>query len=153
MHLRKRCILLYLHGLSWRYQWDPSHLMDHLRLVFLFWWSVHWYEGFFCSYFVFFFLWSLKKKEVNGICLCTSFTFLIFTPCLGFVSYCSSCHFKKKNQIDLYLFCKFQTYFSKNHEIKLVWNDNNTSKIIKPFRTRIPWNKLNCMQANRKIEM
>ena len=35
-----------------------------------------------------------------------------------------------KNQTDLYLFCKCQPYFSKNHEIKLVGNDNNTSKII-----------------------
>ena len=43
VHLR-RCILLHLDGMSWKYQWDPSHLMYHLRLVFpyfLFWWSVH----------------------------------------------------------------------------------------------------------------
>ena len=32
--LRRRCILLHLDGMSWRYQWDPSHLMYLLRLVF-----------------------------------------------------------------------------------------------------------------------
>ena len=31
VHLRKRCILLHLYGMSWRYQWDPSHLVYHLR--------------------------------------------------------------------------------------------------------------------------
>ena len=34
-------------GMSWRYQWDPSHLMYHLLyflISFLFWWSVHWCE-------------------------------------------------------------------------------------------------------------
>ena len=45
MHLRRRCILLHLDGMSWRYQWDLSHLMYHFRLVFLinflFWWSAH----------------------------------------------------------------------------------------------------------------
>ena len=30
----KRCTLLHLDGMSWRYQWDPSQLMYHLRLVF-----------------------------------------------------------------------------------------------------------------------
>ena len=35
MYLRRRCILLPLDGMSWRYQWDPSHLMYPLRLVFL----------------------------------------------------------------------------------------------------------------------
>ena len=34
--------------MSWRYQWDPSHLMYHLKLCFLmnflFWWPVHWCE-------------------------------------------------------------------------------------------------------------
>ena len=34
VHLRRRCILLHLDGMSWRYQWDQSHLMFHLRLVF-----------------------------------------------------------------------------------------------------------------------
>ena len=46
VHLR-RYILLHLNGMSWRYQWYPSNLMYHLRLVFpyfLFWWSVHWCE-------------------------------------------------------------------------------------------------------------
>ena len=33
VHLRRRCFLLHLDGMSWRYQWDPSHLMYHLRLV------------------------------------------------------------------------------------------------------------------------
>ena len=33
VHLRRRCILLHLGGMSWRYQWDPSHLMYHLRRV------------------------------------------------------------------------------------------------------------------------
>ena len=46
VHLRKRYILLYLDGMSWRYQWDSSHLMYHLILMFpvdfMFWWSVHW---------------------------------------------------------------------------------------------------------------
>ena len=27
VHLRRRCILLHLDGMSWRYQWDPSHLL------------------------------------------------------------------------------------------------------------------------------
>ena len=47
VHLSKRCILLHLDGMSWRYQWDPSHLMYHSRRLFpyfLFWWSVHWCE-------------------------------------------------------------------------------------------------------------
>ena len=47
VHWRRRCILLHLNGMSWRYQWNPFHLMYHLRLVlpyFLFWWSVHWCE-------------------------------------------------------------------------------------------------------------
>ena len=26
VHLRRRCILLHLDGMSWRYQWDPSHI-------------------------------------------------------------------------------------------------------------------------------
>ena len=46
MHLRRWCIFLHLDGMFWRYQWDPSHLMYHLRLVILinfpFWRSVHW---------------------------------------------------------------------------------------------------------------
>ena len=33
VHLRRRCILLHLNGMSWRYQWQPSHLMYHLRHV------------------------------------------------------------------------------------------------------------------------
>ena len=33
MHLRRKCILLHLDGMSWRYQWDPFHLMYHLRIV------------------------------------------------------------------------------------------------------------------------
>ena len=33
VHLRRRWILLHLDGMSWRYQWDPSHLMYHLRRV------------------------------------------------------------------------------------------------------------------------
>ena len=33
-HLRRRRILLHLDGMSWRYQWDPPHLIYHLRLVF-----------------------------------------------------------------------------------------------------------------------
>ena len=44
VHLRRKCILLHLDGMSWRYQWNPSYLMHHLRLVFpynfLFWWSI-----------------------------------------------------------------------------------------------------------------
>ena len=40
VHLRRRCILLHLDGMSWRYQWDPSHLMYHLRLVFPYEFSV-----------------------------------------------------------------------------------------------------------------
>ena len=52
MHLRRRCSLLHLEGMSGRYQWDSSHLMFHLRLVFpcyfclfvLFWWYIHWCE-------------------------------------------------------------------------------------------------------------
>ena len=35
VHLR-RYILVLLDGMSWSYQWDPSHLMYHLRLVFFF---------------------------------------------------------------------------------------------------------------------
>ena len=31
VHLRKRCILLHLDGISWKYQWDPSHLMYHFK--------------------------------------------------------------------------------------------------------------------------
>ena len=41
------CALFFCIGMSWRYPWDPSHLMHHLRLAFpyfLFWWSVHWCE-------------------------------------------------------------------------------------------------------------
>jgi len=30
--IEKKVILLYLYGMSWRYRWDPSHLMYHLRL-------------------------------------------------------------------------------------------------------------------------
>ena len=48
VHLRRRCILPHLDVMSWRYQWDPPHLMYHLILCFLinflFWWSVHWCE-------------------------------------------------------------------------------------------------------------
>ena len=32
VHLRRRCIL-HLDGMSWRYQWGPSHLMYDLRHV------------------------------------------------------------------------------------------------------------------------
>ena len=39
VHLRRKCIL-HLDGISWRYQWDPSHLMYHLRLVFPYSFSV-----------------------------------------------------------------------------------------------------------------
>ena len=31
VHLRRRCILLHLDGMSWRFQWDPSHLMYHFK--------------------------------------------------------------------------------------------------------------------------
>ena len=31
--LWQMCILLHLDGISWRYQWDPFHLMYHLRRV------------------------------------------------------------------------------------------------------------------------
>ena len=34
VHLRRMCILLHLDGMSWRYQWNPSHLMCHLRPLF-----------------------------------------------------------------------------------------------------------------------
>ena len=34
VHLR-RWIILHLDGMSWRYQWDSSHLMYHLRHVYL----------------------------------------------------------------------------------------------------------------------
>ena len=34
VNLRRSCILLHLDGMSWRHQWDPTHLMYHLRLVF-----------------------------------------------------------------------------------------------------------------------
>ena len=34
LHLSRRCILLHLDGMSWRYQWDSSHLMYHLILMF-----------------------------------------------------------------------------------------------------------------------
>ena len=40
VHLRRMCILFHLDGMSLRYQWDPSHLMYHLRLVFLYEFSV-----------------------------------------------------------------------------------------------------------------
>ena len=58
--LEKRCILLHLDGMSWRYQWDPSRLMYYLRLVFpyfLFWWSVHWCE------------WGVKSLQLL-LCYC-----------------------------------------------------------------------------------
>ena len=34
VHFRRGYTLLLLDGMSWRYQWDPSHLMYHLRLKF-----------------------------------------------------------------------------------------------------------------------
>ena len=34
VHFRRGYTLLLLDGMSWRYQWDPSHLMYHLRLMF-----------------------------------------------------------------------------------------------------------------------
>ena len=34
VHLRKMCILLFMDGMSWRYQLGPSDLICHLRLVF-----------------------------------------------------------------------------------------------------------------------
>ena len=40
VHLRRRCILLNLNGMSLRYQWDPSRLMYHLKLLFPYWFSV-----------------------------------------------------------------------------------------------------------------
>ena len=44
----RSCILLHVDRMSWRYHWDPFHLLYHLRLVFpfdfLFWWSVHLFE-------------------------------------------------------------------------------------------------------------
>ena len=33
VHLRRRCSLLHLDGMSWRYRWDPAHLVYHLRRV------------------------------------------------------------------------------------------------------------------------
>ena len=42
--LKKNMYSSALDGMSWWYQWDPSHLMYHLKLVFpdfLFWWSIH----------------------------------------------------------------------------------------------------------------
>ena len=33
VRLSRRCILLHLDGMSWRYQWEPSHLMYYLRRV------------------------------------------------------------------------------------------------------------------------
>ena len=46
-HLRRKCVLLHLVGMSWRNQWDPFHLMYHLRcvsLLVLSWFSAHWCE-------------------------------------------------------------------------------------------------------------
>ena len=67
VHLRRRCILLHLDGMSWKYQWDLSHLMYHLRLVFpyyfLFWWSVHWCE------------WHVKVSYYY--CVTVSFSFYV----------------------------------------------------------------------------
>ena len=33
VHLSRRCTLLHSNGMSWRYQWESSHLMYHLRHV------------------------------------------------------------------------------------------------------------------------
>ena len=77
VHLKRRCILLLLDGMSWRYQWDPSHLIYHLRLVFpyfLFWWSVHWCE------------WDVKVSCYY--CATVNFSFY-FCYCLSYVLRCS----------------------------------------------------------------
>ena len=37
VHLRRKCILLHLDGVSWRYQLGPFGLMFHLRFVFPYW--------------------------------------------------------------------------------------------------------------------
>ena len=76
VHLRRRCILLHLDGMSWRYQWDPSHFMYHLRLVFLilFWWSVHWCE------------WGVKVSYYH--CVTVNFPFYV-CQCLSYVLRCS----------------------------------------------------------------
>ena len=34
VNFRRKCILLHLDGMSWRYQWNASYLVYHLRLVF-----------------------------------------------------------------------------------------------------------------------
>ena len=46
VHLRRKCILYLLDGMSYKYQLSPSGLMCHLKLVspylFSVWISVHW---------------------------------------------------------------------------------------------------------------
>ena len=65
VHFRRRCILLHLDEMSWRYNWDPSQIMYHLSLVFLinflFWWSVRW-----CK-------WGVKVSYSYCVTVCFSF--------------------------------------------------------------------------------
>ena len=77
MHLRRRCILVHLDGMSWSYQWDPFHLMYHLRLDFLidflFWRCVHWCE------------WGVKVSCYY--CVTVHFSFYV-CYCLSYVLKC-----------------------------------------------------------------
>ena len=74
--LEKKVYSSVLGWMFWRYQWDLSHLMDHLRLSFLilFWWSVHWCE------------WGVKVSYYY--CVTVYFSFYVCW-CLSYVLRCS----------------------------------------------------------------
>ena len=85
MHLRRRHILLHWGGTSWRYQWDPSRLMYHLRLVFPYEFyllmisSLVW-VGCYCQFLLLcllVFSYVLRCSYVGCIDICNCYVFLL----------------------------------------------------------------------------
>ena len=100
VHLSRRCVLLHLNGMSWRYQGDPFNLIYHYNLYisfpyFLFWWSVHWCE------------WSVKVSY--DYCVTVNFSFYV----CSFLSYVLRCSYD--GCIDIYNCYVFLLNWSPDH--------------------------------------
>ena len=127
VHLRRRCIL-HLDAMSWRHQWDPSHLMYHLRLVFfinfLFWWSVHW-----CK-------WGIKVPysycvTVNSsfyVCLCLSH--VLRCSCVGCIDTYSCDVFLWDWSLDNYVVSFFISYNLFYFKVCFVWYEDCYSSFL-----------------------
>ena len=85
MYLRRKCSLLFLDGMFYKYWFDLSGVICHLRPVCPYWflsgWSVHWYKWgvkaphYYCVNDIFSF-YDLAFALYVEVCLCWAFIFL-----------------------------------------------------------------------------